>query len=249
MSSLSSVARLGAVELRLYLREPSAFFFTLIFPLLLMMLFGSIWGNEPFPEQFFGYIDYSAASFIGIVILTTGIMNLTVNIASYREKGILRRFMATPLSPVAFLMAELGAILIITALGVVLLLLAGAVIFGMHFWGNPVEAFVAFLLGCGALAGLGFIPASLAPSARSGAVIANILYFPMLFLSGAALPQDMLPGFLRTVSQAFPLTHSIRLLRGIWLGGHLSEYPVEIAVLAGTLIAGAFFAARMFRWD
>ena len=249
MSSLSRSFLLGKMEFILYLREPSAFFFTLIFPLMLMMLFGSIWGNQPFPEQFFGYIDYSASSFIGMVILTTGIMNLTVNIASYREKGILRRFMATPVSPVSFLMAEMGAILVITVMGVVLLILAGVLFFSMHFWGNPLEAVVAFLLGCGALAGLGFIPASLAPSARSGMVIANLLYFPMLFLSGAALPQDMLPGALRAVSQAFPLTHAIRLLRGVWLGDHLLEYPLEIAVLLGTLAAGAFFAARMFRWD
>lgn len=248
-SSLSSVYSIGVMELKLYLREPSAFFFTLIFPLLLMLLFGSIWGNDPFPEQFFGYIDYSAASFIGIVILTTGIMNLTVNIASYREKGILRRFMATPLSPVSFLMAEMGAILVITAMGVVLLLVTGVLFFGMHFWGSVVEALIAFLLGCGAMAGLGFIPASLAPSARSGAVTANIIFFPMLFLSGAALPQDMLPGALRTLAQAFPLTHAIKLLRGVWLGDRLLEYPVEIAVLTGTLLAGAFFAARLFRWD
>jgi ABC-2 type transport system permease protein len=237
------------MEFRLYLREPSAFFFTLVFPLLLMLLFGSIWGNQPFPGQVFGYIDYSTAAFIGIVILTAGIMNLPISIASYREKGILRRFMATPLSPVSFLIAEMGAILVITTMGVVLLILAGMIMFDMHFRGNPLEAFIAFLLGCGAMAGLGFIPASLAPSARSGNVIANILYFPMLFLSGAALPQDMLPGALRTVSQAFPLTHAIRLLRGIWLGEHLAGHPVEIAVLAGTLLAGSFFAARMFRWD
>ena len=99
--------RLAALELRLYLREPSAFFFTLIFPLLLMLLFGSIWGNDPFPEQTFGYIDYSTSAFIGIVILTAGIMNLTVSIASYREKGILRRFMAAPISPLIFLAAAM----------------------------------------------------------------------------------------------------------------------------------------------
>jgi len=248
-SGLSSTLRLAALELRLYLREPSAFFFTLIFPLLLMMLFGSIWGNDPFPEQTFGYIDYSTSAFIGIVILTAGIMNLTVSIASYREKGILRRFMAAPISPLIFLAAEMMAILVVSIMGVVLLLAAGVLIFGMNFWGNALEALAAFLLACGAVAGLGFVPASLAPSARSGTVIANILYFPMLFLSGAALPRDMLPEFLKTVSEVFPLTHAIRLMRGVWLGDHLADFPVEIAVLAGFVVAGGFFAARLFRWD
>ena len=237
------------MELKLYLREPSAFFFTMIFPLLLMLLFGSIWGNEPFPEQTFGYIDYSTASFIGIVILTAGIMNLTISIAAYREKGILRRFKATPISPVCFLAAEMMSILVVTIMGVILLLLAGITIFGMHFWGNPIEALGAFLLGCGAIAGLGFVPASLAPSARSATVVANLLYFPMLFLSGGALPRQMLPEFLKSASEILPMTHAIRLLRGIWLGEHLVDYPVEMAVLAGFVVAGGFFAARLFRWD
>ncbi len=243
------MASLAGMEMKLYVREPSAFFFTLIFPLLLMLLFGSIWGNTPFPQQFFGYIDYSAASFIGIVMLTAGIMHLTINIASYRENGVLRRYMATPITPVSFLAAEALTMLIMTVMGVALLIIAGVSMFGMHFWGNPLEAAAAVLLGCLAMSGLGFIPASLAPSARSGNVIANCLYFPMLFLSGAALPRDMLPGFLRTLSEAFPLTHAIRLLRGIWLGEHLWDHPVEIVVLVGTLLIGSIFAARMFRWD
>jgi len=245
----AGIRRLGMMELKLYLREPSAFFFTLIFPLLLMLLFGSIWGNKPFPGKTFGYIDYSTASFISIVLLTACVMNLTVNIASYREKGILRRYMSTPLSPVSFLLAETGAILAITSMGVILLLIAGKFFFGMHFRGNLLEALAAFLLSCGAMAGLGFIPASLASSARSGTVAANVIYFPMLFLSGAMLPQDMLPGTLRTISEILPQTHVIRLMRDIWLGERLSDHPVEIAVLVGTLVVGTVFATRMFRWD
>ena len=74
------------MEFILYLREPSGFFFTLIFPLMLMMLFGSIWGNDTFPEQNFGYIDYAVPAFIGMVIATSGIMGLTTSIAAYRER-------------------------------------------------------------------------------------------------------------------------------------------------------------------
>lgn len=249
MSSLGSVYRMAVMEFRLYIREPSAFFFTLLFPLLLMLLFGSIWGNDPFEGAYYGYIDMATSSFIGIVILTSGIMTLTVTIASYREKGILRRYMATPVSPATFLAAEMAAILTVTVMGVILLLLAAVFVFGVHFWGSVFEETLAFLLSCCAVAGLGFIPASIAPTARSGSVIANILYFPMLFLSGAALPRQMLPAFLKTISEVFPLTHAIRLMRGVWLGDGLLEYPVELAVLTATSLVGAFFASRLFRWD
>lgn len=246
---MSKMLSLLKMELKLYLREPSAFFFTVIFPLLLMLLFGSIWGNDPFPGETFGYIDAFTSSFIGIVILTAGTMGLTITIATYREKGILKRFRATPVSPVSFLGAEMMAILVVSIIGVILLLIAGVVLFNMHFRGNVLQGIAAFLLSSGGIAGLGFIPASLARTARSGTVISNSLYFPMLFLSGAALPREMLPTFLKTVSEVLPLTHAIRLMRGIWLGDSITAYPAEIAVLAGMLLIGGFFAGKLFRWD
>lgn len=245
----SPVLQLVATEFRLYVREPSAFFFTLIFPLLLMLLFGSIWGNDPFPGETFGYIDAFTSSFIGLVVLTSGIMHLTVNIAAYREKGILKRFKATPVSPVSLLSAQLIVLLAISALGVILLLVAGVFVFGMHFWGSVPEAIAAFILGCLGIAGLGFIPASLVRTTRSGTVTANFIYFPMMFLSGAALPRQMLPDFLKTVSNCLPLTHMIELLRGIWLGESITAFPVEISVLAGTALIGGFVSAKFFRWD
>ncbi len=241
--------KLTLMEFILYLREPSGFFFTLIFPLLLMMLFGSIWGNEPFPGQNFGYIDFAVPAFIGMVIVTTGIMGLTTSIAAYREKGILRRFKSAPISPLLVLIAELSALFIITVMGMLLLLAAGIIVFGMHFYGSIPEVLVAFVLSTLSISALGFIPASLAPTARSGMIIANVMYFPMLFLSGAALPREMLPPFLKTFSQILPLTHVIELLQGLWLGGHLWDYPLQITVLCGVTIAGFVIAARYFRWE
>ncbi|MCD4775127.1 MAG: ABC transporter permease [Candidatus Aegiribacteria sp.] len=241
--------RLTRAEFILYLREPSGFFFTLIFPLLLMMLFGSIWGNEPFPGENFGYIDFAVPAFIGMVILTTGISGLTTSIAAYREKGILRRFKAAPISPLLVLTAELSSLFIITVMGMLLLLAAGVIVFGMHFYGSIPEVLFAFVLSTLSISALGFIPASLAPSARSGMIISNVMYFPMLFLSGAALPREMLPPFLKTFSQILPLTHVIELLQGLWLGGHLWDYPVQIAVLCGVTVVGFMIAAKFFRWE
>ena len=241
--------KLTRMEFILYLREPSGFFFTLIFPLLLMMLFGSIWGNDPFPGENFGYIDFAVSAFIGMVILTSGIMGLTTSIAAYREKGILRRFKASPISPLLVLTAELSSLFLITVAGMILLLIAGVLVFGMRFYGSIPEVFIAFVLSTLSISALGFIPASLAPTARSGMIIANVMYFPMLFLSGAALPREMLPPFLSTFSQILPLTHVIELLRGLWLGGHLWEYPVQIIVLCGVTVAGFVIAAKYFRWE
>lgn len=246
---LGPFRKLTCVEFLLYLREPSAFFFTLVFPLMLMMLFGSIWGNEPFPGESYGYIDFSIPAFMGMVIATSGIMGLTTSMAAYREKGILRRFRASPVSPATVLLSELTALFTVTIGGIILLLLAGALVFGARLPGDPLQFAVGFLLSALSVSALGFIPASLAPTARSGLITANIMYFPMLFLSGAALPSQMLPSFLRSFSMVLPLTHAIRLMQGLWLGGDLVDYPVQIAVLTGVLVAGTAVSVRWFRWE
>ena len=131
----------------------------------------------------------------------------------------------------------------------ILLLAAGVFVFGMQFHGSIPEVFLAFVLSTLSISALGFIPASLAPTARSGMITANVLYFPMLFLSGAVFPGDMLPPFLSTFAQVLPLTHVIKLLQGLWLGGHLWDYPVQIIVLCGVTTAGFAIAARYFRWE
>ncbi|MBN1435047.1 ABC transporter permease [Candidatus Fermentibacterales bacterium] len=249
MRAARNALRIGRVELLLYFRDHSAFFFTLIFPLMLMLLFGSMWGNSPFEGEAFGFIDFSVSAFMAMVIATSGIMVLTTNIAAYRERGILRRFRASPASPVAVLLGEVIAVFAVTIAGVVLLLLAAIVLWGVRFWGSLPEFLAAFLLCSISLAGLGFIPASLARTARGGLVAANLLYFPMLFLSGAAVPFRMLPPFLKGFAQALPLTHAVRLMQGVWLGGSLLDYPLELAVLVAVMLAGLLVACLFFRWE
>lgn len=246
---LKAITALTKAEIILFIREPSSFFFTLIFPLLMMLLFSSIWGNEPFPGQEFGYVDFSVPAFIGMVMATSGIMSLTVSIATYREKGILKRFRATPVKPDSILIGQLFSVLLVTIAGVVVLILAGIILFNLKFFGNVFEFVFVFFLSAGSIAAFGFIPASLVPTARSGVVTANILFFPMLFLSGAALPLSMLPDFLQKVSLIFPLTHAIKLMQEVWLGEHFWSYPVHILVLIGFIIVGLFVSKKFFKWE
>ncbi len=245
-----AISAITRSEVILFIREPSAFFFTLIFPLLMMLLFGSIWGNEPFPEVEFGYVDFSVPAFIGMVMATSGIMALTVTIATYREKGILKRFRATPVKPDSILIGQLLSVLLVTIAGVIVLVLAGIILFDLKFWGNVFEFIFVFFLSAGSITAFGFIPASLVSTARSGVVTANILYFPMLFLSGAALPHSMLPDFLQKVSLVFPLTHAIKLMQEVWLGHrHFWDYPIHIAVLTGFIILGLIVSIKFFKWE
>jgi len=237
-------------EIKLFLREPMAFFFTLIFPLMMLFLFGSMYGNEPM-ELFGGYgsVDVSVPAYMAMIIGTTGLISLTISMASYREKGVLRRLRATPLRPQAILIAEVLMLLLITVVGVALLVVAAKVVYGLRFSGHPLSVVAAFLLSTMSFFALGFVLASLAPTARTGQVVAMVLFYPMLFLSGASVPWETLPEGVKRFARFLPLTHVVALLRGLWTGEPWSAHLTNVGVLAGVLVMGVVVSVITFRWE
>lgn len=237
-------------EIKLFLREPVGAFFTLAFPLMMLFLFGTIYGNEPSPYfNGYGTVDISVPAYTAMIIGTTGIMGLTITMSAYREKGILRRLRATPLRPQVILAAQVVVIFLMTVLGMVLLILAGKVVYGLRFDGNPFSIAVAFLLGSLSFFSLGFILAGVMPTARTGQVVGMAIFYPMLFLSGAGLPLEMLPDGVRKFSNFLPLTHVVTLLRGLWIGEPWSQHTTEVIVLLSLLVIGVFVSSKTFRWE
>ena len=237
-------------EIKLFLREPVGAFFTLAFPLMMLFLFGTIYGNEPSPYfNGYGTVDVSIPAYTAMIIGTTGIMGLTITMSAYREKGILRRLRATPLRPQVILAAQVVVIFLMTVLGMVLLILAGKVVYGLRFDGNPFSIAVAFLLGSLSFFSLGFILAGVMPTARTGQVVGMAIFYPMLFLSGAGLPLEMLPDGVRKFSNFLPLTHVVTLLRGLWIGEPWSQHTTEVIVLLSLLVIGVFVSSKTFRWE
>jgi len=237
-------------ETKLFLREPMAFFFTLIFPLMMLFLFGSMYGNEPSDLLGgLGSVDVSVPAYTAMIIGTTGLISLTISITSYREKGVLRRLRATPLRPQAILIAEVLVLLLTTVVGVALLIIAAKVVYGLRFSGNPLSVLGAFLLSTVSFFALGFVLASLAPTARTGQVVAMVLFYPMLFLSGASLPWELLPEGVKRFARFLPMTHVVSLLRGLWIGEAWSEHLANVGVLAATLVLGVVVSAKTFRWE
>ena len=242
--------KLAGMEALLYLREPMASFFTLIFPLLLLFLFGSIYGNAPNP--FFGgrgTVDFSTPAYMAIIIGSTALMSIPIGVSTYRERGILRRFRATPLEPSAVIGAEVSVHLVMTLLGAALLVSAGRLVYGLHFGGNAALFFLALVLSTLSFFAIGFLVASLAPNARVANVVGMVLYFPNLFLSGATFPTEMFPSTIKAIGKFVPMTHIVRLLQGLWFGEPLGKHLIEIVVLGGLLVVGAVVSALTFRWE
>lgn len=242
--------KLSFVEFKLFLREPSAAFFTLVFPLMMLFLFGAVFGNKPhFFGGAFGTVDLSIPAYTAMIIATTGLVSLTITVASARELGILRRLHTTPLSPTAILSSQVLVLFVMTTLGMALLVIAAIITYDIHFNGNLLSMLLGFLLSSSSFFALGFVLAAVSKTSRSAQVISMTLYYPMLFLSGAAIPKYILPEAVRTYGQILPLTHVVNLLTGLWIGEPWSAHLKEVGILIGMMVIGLIISARTFRWE
>jgi ABC-2 type transport system permease protein len=238
------------MEAKLFLREPVGAFFTLIFPLMMLFLFGSIYGNEP--SAFFngyGSVDISVPAYTALIIATAGLMGLTITMASYRENGVLRRLRTTPVSPLTILTSQVLVLFLMTTVGMIMLVLAGKLVFNMRFEGNLINVILGFTLSSLSFFSLGFIIAALMPTARTAQVVGMAILYPMLFLSGAGFPRELLPDTIIKISTFLPLTYVVNLLRGLWIGNSWGQHLTDVIVLVAILVAGVLISRRIFRWE
>lgn len=249
---LRGVWQLFVMQLKLYLREPVAFFFSMAYPTLLLLLFGFIYGNNPAPAFWghnYGTVDASVPAYTGIIIGTVALMGIPIDTASNRENGVLRRYRATPLRPVVYLIASVFMYLAVALLGMLILVLAGQLVFGLRFAGSWPSVLVAFILSALAFFAFGYLISGLAATARVAQAIGMVIFFPMMFLSGAGMPIQLLPEGLQRVSEFLPLTYVVRLLQGLWFAESWQSLWLPVVVLVGMLVGGTILAARFFRWE
>ena len=247
---MRSFWKLTVAECKLYFRFPISAFFTLALPLMLVLLFGAILGNEPSPAYSYGgWVDTYVPAFSAMVIAISSMASLPIGLASYRERGILRRFRATPVSPAAVLGAQLVIQFAMTLLGMLLLVIAGKVLFHLHFGGNALSVLAAFSLGCLSFFGIGMVLAGVLPNTRTASIVGNVMLQPMVYLSGGTIPREVMSAGMRQFIQFNPLTHVVTLLQGLWKGDPWSLHHTEVIVLSAILVVTAVVAVKVFRWE
>jgi ABC-2 type transport system permease protein len=242
--------RLAFVQAKLYLREPMAAFFTLLFGPAMLLLLGFIFTNAPDPMlggQ--GYLDLAVPSYMAMVVGIVGLTAVPISAANRREAGVLRRFSATPLRPLTYYLTDILVPFLLTLLGILLLTLVGMLVFGVRFEGNLFSLLVGIVLGACAFFSMGYALVGLISSARAVTLIGNVILYPLMLFSGAMVPLEVMPDVVRTVSRLLPLTHLVALLRGLWFGQAWGDLLTEVAVLAGIAALGMVIIARTFRWE
>ncbi len=240
----STALRLLRAELRLVVRDPLVLTFVLVFPIVTMLIIGGAFGTEPDPA-FAGTnpSQWYVASYFTVVIGATGLVMLPVHLASYRERGVLRRFAAAGFPRRSFAVAELVVGLVTIAVAGVVLLGVAAPVYGIPRVHSVVPVVAGIALGSVAFVSIGIVLGTLLPSARAAQAVGLMLFFPSFLLGAGGPPPHVMGSALRQVADYLPLTWVTTSIREPWLGiGTADGTLAQVAVLA--VVATAFAVRR-----
>jgi ABC-2 type transport system permease protein len=239
----TAVGRLVRAELKLMTRDPLVLTFVFVFPIVTMLIIGGSFGTDPDPA--FAGVNPShwyVASYLTVVIAATGLVMLPVHLASYRERGVLRRFAAAGFPRWSFAIAQLVVGLVTTAVACVLLLIVAAPVYGIPSVHDGWRVGTALALGALGFVSLGVLLGTLLPSARAAQAVGLLLFFPSFLLGAGGPPPNVMGSVLRNIADRLPLTLVTNAVRGPWLGlGTASGSLIVVAILA---VTGTVVAAR-----
>ena len=246
---LNGLWKLTWIETKVFVREPMGVVGSLGVPVILFVVLGQGFGSgqptAPSPEL--GPVNVSILA--ALVIAIGAVLSLVSIISIYREGGILKRLRATPLSPLTILGAHVLVKLAFTVVGLGLLVLAGRRFFPGAMQVDLLSFTAALLLSTLSILSLGFVLASMVPTARFAQPLGAAVLYPMLAVSGLFFPQDQLPRVVRIIAAGFPTTHAVALMQGIWDGSGFGAHWVDVGALVLIFAVCSGLATRVFRWE
>jgi ABC-2 type transport system permease protein len=224
-------------------------FFSLFFPTILVVILGSIPAFREPSADLGGarVIDLYVGIAVALTLAMLGLQVTPLVLATYREKGILRRLATTPARPTLLLAAQLTAALLTAIVASALAIAAGRIAFDVALPANLAGFIVAFLLAALGVFAIGLFIAALAPSGKAGNSIGTLLFFPSMFFAGLWTPREVLPHVLQRIGDFTPLGAGERALHDA-MSGHWPSL-LSATVLVGYLAVFGLGAARLFRWS
>lgn len=240
--------KLYAIEQKLALRSGDMLLFGVAMPVGIMILITMIAGQKTAGDGY-TYLESSFASLIAVGICASAFMGIPLTIVDYRDKKILKHFFTTPCSPMWILGSDVlccAGNAVLSALSVTLVSVA---FLGYRMKGN-IPAFVgAWVLTLASMFSIGLLMASLCRTVKAVNAATSLVYFPMLFLSGATIPYELFPAGLQKVANVLPLAQGIKLMKAVSMGMEMDSIWKIVALLVGiTLVCGAI-SVRTFRWE
>ena len=248
---LRGLWKLTWIEIKVFLREPMGAFGSVGLPVLLFIAMSGLGGGNRANSVYLrasSYLRVGLPVFVAVLAAVSAVLSLITIIAIYREGGILKRLRATPLRPQTILSAHVMVKLILTAVTMALLVLVGK----RYSVGGQTPLFsftIALLICTWSILSIGFVIASLVPTARFAQPVGAMVLYPMIALSGIFIAQKALPPVMRWCLGGSPFTYAVPLLQGIWDGESWWRHLGDVAGLVAVFLVFTAVAAKVFRWE
>ena len=233
-------------------RNPASVFFTVMLPVVFLVIFNVIFGSDEIKGLGIGMATYYVPAIVSLAVIAATTQSLAVNLVSDREGGILKRVRSTPLPPWVFIMSRVGNSLTISVLMVILVSLLGWAIWGVEIpWSNSLAVLVTLIVGAFSFSCLGFALAALIPSEEAAPAITNAVILPLYFISGIFIPETEIPDGVLAFADLFPIRHFFQAFLGSWAPGpgESGIEWVDLAVVFAWGVVSLAIAIRFFRWE
>lgn len=235
-------------ELLLFTRDFFGFFFTLVFPVMMLLLFGGIYGNEPvYDGADIKMMDVSVPAYAVMVTGVTGLMSLPLTLSGYKEKKIYKRFDASPAGKKSIIAAQIFANIIMTLIGISILLIVGMLVYHIQIKGDFLSICAGILFSIAAMFSMGFLFTAIGRDLKSTSLLCYIFYFVMLFLSGATMPDMLFSDTIKRISSLLPMTYAVDLMQGVFAGESLSLHGTELLILGLLTVVFTVIGALLYK--
>jgi len=238
---------------KIFWRNPASVFFTVMFPVMFLVLLGVIVNGQTIHTQ--GGIDattYFVPAVITLALVSATMVNLAMNLTILREGGVLKRLRGTPLPGWVFIAGRIGNAFVTALLMFVLVTVLGRVLFDVPVpWSRLGPLLVVLAVGSASFCALGVALTTIIPSREAAPAITNLVVFPLYFLSGVFIPESEIPNGVLHVADVFPIRHLFdALLAGFDPATGSAGYELgQLAVVAAWGVLGFVVALRRFRWE
>lgn len=239
------------LEIKIFLREPMGAIGTVVIPVGVFVGAGRLFGGRVGAASAGAstFMRVSLPVFAAVLTAISAVLSLITIVSIYREGGILKRLRATPLRPQTILAAHVLVKLLLTAITLALLVLAGKRYYPIGV-NVPLFGFtIALLIATWSILSIGFLISAIVPTARFAQPIGAAILYPMIALSGLFIPIQGLPPALRAVARVLPLTYAVSLLEGIWKGESWLSHSGDVLALVVVFLVCTALSARVFRWE
>jgi ABC-2 type transport system permease protein len=252
MSGLALVGHQFRYDQRAFWRNPASVFFTVMFPVVLLLIFATVFGGQTVDVR--GGVKtttYYVPAIITLSVISATMQSLAMSLVIAREDGRLKRGRGTPMPAWVFIAGRVGNSIVVALMMLALLAAIGRVLYGVDFpWEQLPAIVIALVVGAAAFCCLGIALTAAIPSQDAAAPIVNALLLPLYFLSGVFIPDDQLPSGVIHFADLFPIRHFFEAFFDAYVpaGGGTTVSWDNLAIVAIWGVAGLLLAVRFFRW-